>query len=123
LDLEFGFTLDVCATAENAKCSRFFTRQENGLVQRWEGRVWCNPPFGRVIAAWVRKAWDSVEKGDAELVVLLVPARVDTAWWLDFCAKGEVRFRRGRLRFGGAKSGAPFPSAIVVFRNGNLVTK
>jgi hypothetical protein len=87
------------------------------LAQRWQGVVWCNPPYGRSIARWVRKAWESVEQGDAECVVCLLPARVDTRWWHTYCARGEVRFLRGRLRFGGAKSGAPFPSAVVVFRN------
>jgi site-specific DNA-methyltransferase (adenine-specific) len=117
LDREFSFTLDACATAENTKCPRFFTRLENGLVQPWTGRVCCNPPSGRAIGAWVRKAWESVKVGEAELVVCLVPARVDTAWWHDYCAQGEWRFLRGRVRFGGAESGAPFPSAVVSFRN------
>jgi site-specific DNA-methyltransferase (adenine-specific) len=123
LDARHHFTLDVCATAENAKCAAYFTRADDGLAQRWTGRVWCNPPYGRAIGLWLRKAWESVESGDAELVVLLVPARVDTAWWHDYAARGEVEFLRGRLRFGGAESGAPFGSALVVFRNGEGVTK
>jgi site-specific DNA-methyltransferase (adenine-specific) len=119
LDGAFRFTLDVCATAENAKCVRYFTRQEDGLRQPWTGRVWCNPPYGRVIGDWVRKAWESVQSGEAEIVVCLVPARTDTAWWHDYCERGEPpRFLRGRLRFGGADSGAPFPSCVVVFRQG-----
>jgi phage N-6-adenine-methyltransferase len=117
LQAEFDFNLDACATAANAKCPRYFTRQENGLAQLWTGRVWMNPPYGRTIGQWIRKAWESVQQGEAELVVCLVPARVDTAWWHEFCDRGKVRFLRGRLRFGGASSSAPFPPAIVVFRN------
>ena len=117
---EFGpFDLDPCATPENAKCPRYFTRADNGLAQHWAGRVYLNPPYGRHgggIAAWMRKAWESVQNG-TDLVVCLVPARVDTAWWHDYAARGEVRFLRGRVRFEGASSGAPFPSAVVVFRN------
>jgi site-specific DNA-methyltransferase (adenine-specific) len=88
------------------------------LRQRWSGRVWLNPPYGRQIGAWVRKAWESVQNGDAEVVVCLVPSRTDTAWWHEYVTKGEPpRFLRGRVRFGDADSGAPFPSAVVVFRN------
>jgi phage N-6-adenine-methyltransferase len=117
LDREFSFTLDVAATQENAKCERFFTRKENGLAQQWTGHAFCNPPYGREIGGWIAKAWESAESGACDVVVCLVPARVDTAWWHDYCARGEVRFLRGRVRFGGAESGAPFPSAVVVFRN------
>jgi phage N-6-adenine-methyltransferase len=111
-----GFDLDPCATAENAKCPRFFTRSDNGLRQPWTGKVYCNPPYGRQIAAWLRKAWEAAQT-TAELVVCLVPARTDTAWWHEWATRGEIEFLRGRLRFGGAPSGAPFPSALVVFRN------
>jgi phage N-6-adenine-methyltransferase len=123
LDARHHFTLDACATPENAKCPRYFTRADDGLRQRWAGRVWCNPPYGRDVGRWVKKAWESVRAGEAELVACLLPARVDTAWWHDFAARGDVQVLRGRLRFGGARSGAPFPSALVVFRNGPGVTK
>jgi site-specific DNA-methyltransferase (adenine-specific) len=117
LNREFGgFTVDVCATKDNALCPRYYDREQDGLRQPWTGRVWCNPPYGREIRRWVQKASESVQSGEAEIVVCLVPARVDTAWWHDYCASAEVRFLRGRLRFGEAKSGAPFPSAVVVFR-------
>jgi phage N-6-adenine-methyltransferase len=117
LNEEFGpFDLDPCATAENAKCPRNFTRKEDGLAQIWTGRVYMNCPYGRAIGLWMRKAWESVQSGEAELAVCLVPARVDTAWWHDYALQGEVRTPRGRLRFGGATSSAPFPSAIVIFR-------
>jgi len=117
LHAEFGFTLDVCASARNAKCPRFFSREDNGLEQTWTGTVWLNPPYGREIGLWLRKAVESWRGGAT--VVCLVPARTDTAWWHDYAALGEVRFVRGRLRFvsaEGEKSSAPFPSAVVVFR-------
>jgi site-specific DNA-methyltransferase (adenine-specific) len=117
LDAEHGpFTLDVSATPANAKCPRFYTRAEDGLRQPWTGKVWCNPPYGRELGRWVKKALESVRSGSALVVVCLLPARVDTRWWHEVAALAEVRFLRGRLRFGGAASGAPFPSAVVVFR-------
>jgi phage N-6-adenine-methyltransferase len=114
LDTEFGFQMDVCAIAENAKCARFFTPQENGLAQEWSGVCWMNPPYGRAIGHWMRKAYESSQAGAT--VVCLVPARTDTAWWHEYAMKGEIRFIRGRLKFGGHKNSAPFPSAVVVFR-------
>lgn len=113
LHLEFGFTLDVCATAANAKCPEFFTAEQDGLAQEWHGVCWMNPPYGDSIGAWVRKARESAEAGAT--VVCLVPARVETGWWWDNCWQGQVRFIRGRLKFGGGDTGAPFPSALVVF--------
>jgi len=112
---EFSFGLDVCALPENAKCRRYFTPEQNGLAQRWRGICWMNPPYGREIAAWVRKAYESARGGAT--VVCLLPARTDTAWWHDYCVKGEIRFIRGRLKFGGSKFSAPFPSALVIFRH------
>jgi phage N-6-adenine-methyltransferase len=111
LDEEFGFELDVCATAKNAKCKRFYN--ENGLDKKWSGICWMNPPYGDVIGDWVEKARLSAVNGT--IVVCLVPARVDTNWWWDNCRYGEIRFLRGRLKFGGAESSAPFPSAVVIF--------
>lgn len=117
LDAEFRFTLDPCATRRTAKCTHFYTRRDNGLTQSWRGeRVFMNPPYGRDIARWIRKASES-----GALVVGLVPARTDTIWWHGYVidAKAEVRFLRGRLRFalGTGRTGrAPFPSAIVIWR-------
>lgn len=111
----FKFTLDVCALPDNAKCPRYFTPEEDGLVQVWDGTCWMNPPYGRDIDKWVEKAYRSAKENGAT-VVCLVPARVDTRWWHDYCAKGEVYFIRGRLKFGGSDNSAPFPSAVVVFR-------
>lgn len=116
LDKEFGFVVDVCATPENAKAPTFFTRERDGLKQPWHqyGTCWMNPPYGREIGKWVKKAHDESLLGAT--VVCLLPARTDTAWWHDYAVKGEVRFVRGRLRFSGHKNSAPFPSAIVVFK-------
>lgn len=117
LDDEFEFTLDVCALPSNAKCDRYFTPQDNGLAQDWNRRgevCWMNPPYGNEIGQWVRKASETAAAGG--VVVCLLPARVDTAWWWDYCRYGEVRFLRGRLRFGDGDNGAPFPSAVVIFR-------
>lgn len=119
LDAEHGpFTLDVCATAENAKCERFFTRADNALIHPWEGVCWMNPPYGRDIGLWVAKAFDTARSGHS--VVCLLPVRTDTAWWQRFVEPhGEVEFIKGRIRFGGgSECGAPFPSAVVEFRNG-----
>jgi phage N-6-adenine-methyltransferase len=114
MNSRFGpFELDVCADNENAKCPHYFTAEDNGLAQQWEGRCWMNPPYGRTIRHWMRKAYESSLAGAT--VVCLVPARTDTAWWHDFAARGKVEFIRGRLKFGGHKNSAPFPSAIVIF--------
>lgn len=110
---KYGFQLDVCATKENAKCSRYFTIDDDGLLQEWNGICWMNPPYGRNIKHWVKKAYESSLKGAT--VVCLLPARTDTAWWHDYCIKGQIEFIRGRLKFGGSKNSAPFPSAVVTF--------
>jgi len=112
LDTEFAFELDVCATDKTAKCERYFTPDSDGLAQEWRGVCWMNPPYGATIGAWVAKAAESARNGAT--VVCLVPARVDTGWWWDHCRHGEIRFLRGRLRFGNGETGAPFPSAVVV---------
>lgn len=113
---EFPFTLDVCALPENAKCDDFFSPQQDGLKQEWKGVCWMNPPYGRGIGAWVKKAYES-----KATVVCLLPSRTDTRWWHDYCMRGEIRFIKGRLKFGGAKNSAPFPSAVVIFRGNNDV--
>ena len=115
LDAVHGpFDLDVCASPHNAKCPKFFTEKDDGLKKTWHGVCWMNPPYGRAIKKWMKKAYESSVGGAT--VVCLVPARTDTAWWHEYAMKGEVEFLRGRVKFVGAKSGAPFPSAIVVFR-------
>ena len=118
LNKEFHFTLDVCATPENAKCEKFYTVEDDGLSQPWDGVVWCNPPYGREIGRWVLAA--SVASGTrGSTVVMLLPARTDTRWFHDLIYQKdrvEVRFLKGRLKFGGGKNSAPFPSMVVVFR-------
>lgn len=116
LDKEFGFTVDVCATADNAKCERYFSPAEDGLAQSWAGEVcYMNPPYGRAIAAWVKKAYEEAKAGAT--VVGLLPARTDTAWFHDYIyGRAEIRFLRGRVRFVGGASNAPFPSMVVVWR-------
>lgn len=118
-DAEFGFVTDVCAVPENAKCRRYFTPEQDGLAQEWTGACWMNPPYGRGIGAWIRKAWESAQAGAT--VVCLIPSRTDTTWWHEYVMRGEVRFLRGRIYFeptygGGTGDRAPFPSAVVVFR-------
>lgn len=115
LDAEFAFTLDPCATPENAKCAHYFTRDDDGLHQDWANeRVFMNPPYGRTIGQWVQKAWEASPQGAT--VVCLLPARTDTSYWHEYCLRGEIRYVRGRMRFGSARHAAPFPSAVVIFR-------
>lgn len=115
-DRIYNFELDVCATPENAKCARYFTPEQDALQQEWNGVCWMNPPYGRDIQRWVKKAYESAQKGAT--VVCLLPARTDTAWWHDYCMHGDITFVRGRLKFGGSKNSAPFPSAVIVFKRG-----
>lgn len=112
-DDQYHFTLDVCATKANAKCKRFFSPEDDGLAQDWSGeRCWMNPPYGREIINWVEKAWMETEA----LVVALLPARTDTKWFHEYVyGQSEIIFWRGRLRFVGAASSAPFPSMICVY--------
>lgn len=127
LDREFHFNLDPAATDDNHRCSRYFTEIENGLIQDWTpgplsgeppSVVFLNPPYGRGIVKWMAKAHE--ESGHGATVVCLVPARTDTAWFQKYAFGHEIRFLRGRLKFGAAKTGAPFPSAIVVMRPPNV---
>lgn len=120
LNKEFNFNLDPCATADNHKCAKYFTKADNGLVQSWGGyKVFCNPPYGRTIAAWVEKAYIESQKENT-LVVMLLPARTDTRWFHEFIYhNAEIRFIKGRLKFGGCKNSAPFPSMIVIFKGAN----
>lgn len=116
LDKEFSFDTDVCATPENTKCPfSFYTKEDDGLSINWTGVCWMNPPYGRTIGLWVKKAYESSLSGAT--VVCLLPARTDTKYFHDYCLPyGEIRFIRGRLKFGGSKNSAPFPSMVVVFR-------
>lgn len=114
LNREFHFTLDVCASSENAKCSRYFSKEDDGLAQQWIGVCWMNPPYGKEIRAWIVKARDAGRTGAT--VVCLLPARTNTRWWFEVVADAsEVRFIHPKLKFDGAENVAPFPSAVVIF--------
>jgi phage N-6-adenine-methyltransferase len=115
LDQEFHFTTDVAALPDNAKCSRFYTPGQDSLQQPWEGVCWMNPPYGPMLRQWVRKAYESAQRG--ALVVCLLPARTDTHWWHEYVLPhAEIRYIRGRLQFHGSGDSAPFASVIVIFR-------
>lgn len=118
LNREFCFTLDACARPENAKCESYYTPEQDGLSQPWPGRVWCNPPYGREISRWLNKAAEEIRRS-ADVIVMLIPARTDTRWFHEYVYNKpvvEIRFVKGRLKFGGAEYNAPFPSMIVIFR-------
>lgn len=137
LAAEFGpFDLDVCARPWNAKAAKFFSPDDDGLLQTWTGRCFMNPPYGSIIRHWVRKAYEeAVVLKNATVVVCLLPARTDTRWFHDYCAKGEVRFIQGRVCFQRERERepeptsavpkrdrrsserAPFPCVIVIFRS------
>jgi hypothetical protein len=106
---EFGLDFDPCPLMS----------REDGLKVNWRGRVFCNPPYSRIVE-FLKKGLYHLAVGDCEILVFLIPARTDTAWFHDYCQKGEIRFLRGRLKFGNAKHSAPFPSMVVVFREWEL---
>jgi phage N-6-adenine-methyltransferase len=116
----FHFTLDVCATPLNAKCASYYTKAEDGLSQAWQGVCWMNPPYGREIGAWVKKAYESTIDAEA-VVICLLPARTDAKWWHDYVIRRTytIVFIPGRLKFSrngaASKSSAPFPSALAIF--------
>lgn len=112
LDNEFQFQVDVCASENNHKCKRYYSKADDGLMQDWPAICWMNPPYGREIALWMAKATAESMKGST--VVCLVPARTDTEWWWENCIVGEIRFIRGRLQFADSNTAATFPSAVVV---------
>lgn len=114
LDKQFNFDLDVCATSENAKCKNYFTKVDDALSKDWKGRCFMNPPYSE-IAKWTKKAYEEAQKGS--IIVGLLPSRTDTKWfWNYIYGKSEIRFIKGRLKFGDSKNSAPFPSMIVVWR-------
>lgn len=121
LNEEFNFTLDPCSNGFNAKCPRYFTEKDDGLAQSWAGEtVFMNPPYGRVIGDWIRKAYEEAQEGAT--VVALIPSRTDTRYWHDYVMKAhEIRLVKGRLYFGDGTGRAPFPSAIIIFREGEHI--
>lgn len=112
----FRFDLDVCALPENAKCERYYTPSDDGLKNPWGGGVWCNPPYGKDIINWVRKASEEYVKPYCRFIVMLLPARTDTKWFQEYVYPyARLWFVDGRLRFGGAQTSAPFPSMVAVY--------
>lgn len=122
LNKEFSFTLDPATNGSNALCTNYFTEAEDALVQSWKGETcYVNPPYGRVLKEWIRKAYEE-SKDSGTTVVMLIPARPDTKYWAEYVMQAnEIRFVKGRLKFGGGEANdpAPFPSAVVVFRGGH----
>lgn len=119
LDAEFGFTLDAAATDANAKCARYFTVVDDALGKDWgQERVWLNPPFGRGLKEWARKAWEASRSG--ALVVMLVPSATDMDWWHDYILEAdEIRFIRGRMSFGSedlTRNNYVFPVSLAIFQ-------
>lgn len=118
LNNEFHFDIDVCADESNHKCDKYYSKEQDGLKQIWTGTVWCNPPYGREIGKWVEKGYNSHHLYN-NCIVMLLPARTDTKWFHQYIynnPNAEIRFIKGRLKFGNSKNSAPFPSMIVVFR-------
>jgi len=121
LDQEFDFTLDVAASDSLHVCERYFTKEQDGLKQSWAGeRCFMNPPYGRDIAEWVEKAnYETMDK--CPLVVGLLPVRADTRWFHNhILPNAQIRFIKGRLKFGGFKAGAAFASMIVIWENRDI---
>jgi phage N-6-adenine-methyltransferase len=116
LNDEFRFTLDPCSTMFTAKCRNFFTPEDDGLTQSWVGHiVFMNPPYSRELPIWLKKAYEESENNGA-IVVCLIPSRSDNKAWHQYCMHAsEIRFIKGRLKFGDATNAAPFPSAVIVF--------
>ena len=112
----FNFSLDVCALPENAKCESYYTPEDDGLSKPWRGGVWCNPPYGREISSWVRKAYEESQKEYNSFVLMLLPARTDTKWWWEYVqGKATLFFIKGRVKFGDHNVGAPFPSVLALY--------
>lgn len=114
LDSVCHFNLDVCASHDNAKCDIFYSKENDALSKQWNGTCWMNPPYGREVVKWVEKASEEGRKWGTKVICLL-PSRTDTRWWHEYASKGHRIYIRGRLKFGGMKNSAPFPSALVVF--------
>ena len=112
----FNFSLDACALPENAKCESYYTPEDDGLSKPWRGGVWCNPPYGREISSWVKKAYEESQKEYNSFVLMLLPARTDTKWWWEYVqGKATLFFIKGRVKFGDHNVGAPFPSVLALY--------
>ncbi|MCV6045563.1 DNA N-6-adenine-methyltransferase [Enterococcus faecalis] len=120
LNKKYQFDIDVAASIQNTKLPNYFTKQDNALCQKWDGNVFCNPPYGRELRKWLEKGYKEFLRNKERTIVFLIPARTDTSYWHDFIfGKADIQFLRGRLKFeinGEGGNPAPFPSAIVVYR-------
>ncbi len=127
LNNEFGFTCDLAASPENALCPKFFTKEDNGLLQQWSGVCWLNPPFGQKNAKmidWIKKSYEDSQLNSNLTVVMFIPARTNNKWWAKYCMNAkEVRFIIGRPKFGGATHGLPQPLCLVIFGKTEQPTK
>ena len=113
LNKDFNFNYDPCPLYGALS-------KTDGLLTEWGTSTFCNPPYGRVIGDWTAKAVNEWNKG--KTVVLLIPSRTDTRWWhRDIMQASEIRFIKGRLKFGEALTGAPFPSALAIYRNAPML--
>jgi len=116
LDLEFHFDVDLCATEDNALCDEFCTVECSLLGHIPHGqRAYMNPPYGRKIGSFIERAVSLFDDNYLDVLVMLLPSRTDTKWWHEYCMRGETRFIKGRLKFGGSQNSAPFPSAVVIY--------
>lgn len=117
LNEEFHFDLDVCANETNHKCALYYDQNQDGLKMPWKNHiVWCNPPYGREIGKWVHAAKQE-HMTNGTTIVMLLPARTDTKWFHeDILGWADIRFLKGRLKFGGSKNSAPFPSMLVIYQ-------
>ncbi|EGO2800512.1 DNA N-6-adenine-methyltransferase [Enterococcus faecalis] len=121
LNEKYQFDIDVAASARNAKLPKYFTKEDNALIQEWDGNVFCNPPYGRELRKWLEKGYQEYLRVPERTIVFLIPARTDTSYWHDFIfGKAYIQFLRGRVKFeidGEGGNSAPFPSAVVIFGN------
>ena len=116
LNAEFNFNTDVCATQYDAKCKHFYSPEDDGLSKTWTGTCFMNPPYGREIIKWVKKASSECRKNKST-IVCIVPSRTDTKWMHEYCSEAdEIRLIKGRLHFNDGPNAAPFPSCIVIFK-------
>ena len=120
LNKEFNFNYDLAASAENTKCKKFYSKENDGLKQNWNGVCWLNPPYGdktSKMVDWIKESYNQTQKNENLTVVMLIPARTNCKWWDNYIMKSaEVRFIIGRPKFGDSKHGLPQPLAIVVFK-------
>lgn len=120
LNEEFNFEYDLAADKDNALCSKFYTKENDGLKQSWEGICWLNPPYGdktSKMVDWIKKSYNDSQTNPNLTVVMLIPARTNTKWFHNYCMKAaEVRFICGRPKFGDSKHGLPQPLILLVFK-------